>query len=158
MLLIELLVIVLLLGFAANGFRAGVVEGLGRFVGALVGFWAAKTFAAIPVTILGLFLPLSWAYAASFLLLFLIANHLVGFLFKAVDRIFGVLTNLPLLKQINEVAGLVLGLLEGIVVIGGVSYLLRHLSLNGGFTSLIVELKTVQAIETVFTTILGFLL
>jgi uncharacterized membrane protein required for colicin V production len=158
MLLWEILVLVILVGFAANGFRAGVVETLGRLIGALIGFWAAKNFASIPVTILSLFLPLSWAYAASFLIVFTVTNHLIGFLFSAVDRVFGVLTKLPLIKQISEVAGLVLGVLEGIVVIGGVSYLLRQLSIDGGFTQLIVDLKTIQVIEKIFTTLLGFLL
>lgn len=157
MLLLEILVIIVLISFAANGFRAGIVEGLGRFIGALIGFWAAKSFAAIPVAVLGLFLPLSWAYGLSFLLVFIITNHLVGFLFHAADRIFGVLTKLPILKQISELAGLILGLLEGIVVIGGIAYLLRQLS-QSGIIQVVVELKTVQTIERIFTTILGFLL
>ncbi|MEN9558520.1 MAG: hypothetical protein RL141_889 [Candidatus Parcubacteria bacterium] len=158
MFLFELLVLILLLGFAANGFRMGVVVTLGRFIGALVGFWAAKRFAGVPVTVLGLFLPLSWAYVASFLVIFSLANHLVGFLFGAVDRVFGVLTKLPLIKQVSQVAGLVIGIFEGIVVIGGVSYLLRQLSFDGGITQAVVDLKIVQIIEKIFTTILGFLL
>ena len=158
MLLWELLVLVILVGFAANGFRAGVVEALGRFVGALLGFWAAKMFAAIPVTLLSLFLPISWAYVVSFLSIFVITNHLVGFLFGAVDRIFGVLTKLPLIKQISAVAGLLIGVLESIVVIGGVSYLLHQAIVSSGVTQFILNLKTIQAIEKVFTTLLGFLL
>jgi uncharacterized membrane protein required for colicin V production len=157
MLLLEILVIVILIGFAANGFRAGIIEGIGRVVGALIGFWVAKSFAIVPVTVISLFLPLSWAYVISFLIVFAIINHLVGFLFHAADRIFGVLTKLPILKQISEVAGLILGILEGVVVIGGIAYLLRQLA-QTGMIQTIVELKTVQAIEKVFTMLLGFFL
>lgn len=157
MLLLEILVLVALISFAANGFRAGVIEGLGRVIGALIGFWAAKTFAALPVAVFGLFLPLSWAYAVSFLLIFILTNHFVGLLFAAADRMFGVLTKLPLLKQISELAGLILGLVEGIVVIGGIAYLLRQLA-PSGIIQIVVELKSVQVIETIFTTLLGILL
>lgn len=157
--LLEIIIVIAVIAFAANGFRAGAVETLGRLIGALVGFWAAKLFAVVPVTIVGLILPIGWAYVVSFLTIFLIANHLVGFLFSAADRVFGVLTKLPLIKQASELIGLILGILEAIVVIGGAAFLLRSAALNtGGIVETLLSLRTMQFIENAFTILLGFLL
>jgi hypothetical protein len=158
MLLLEILVILVIAGFVANGFKAGIIETLGRLIGAILGYLAAKAFAHVGVTILALFMPLMWAWLVSFMAIFGAVGSLVGFFFKIADQLFKILTRLPILKQINEIAGAILGLLEAIVVIGGIAYLLRQAAVVSSVLTSVINLKTITWIEKIFSTLLAFLL
>lgn len=158
MLLLEILVVILIAGFIANGFKAGIVETLGRVIGAILGFLAARTWGHVGVMALALFIPPMWAWLASFLIIFLTVDNLVGFFFKLADQIFKVITRLPILKQINEIAGAILGLLEAIVVIGGLAFLLRQAAVLTSVLTSVINLKTIIWIENIFKALLAFLI
>lgn len=158
MILLELLVLIVLAAFVANGVRGGSIETLGRFIGAILGFLAARAWSGYAIGALALFMPVSWAWLFSFVVIFLAVDSVVGFLFKIAEQFFKILTRLPIIKQIDGIIGGVLGLLEGIVVIGGVAFLLRAASLDAFTAQSIVTLKTIGFIEKIFTILLGFLL
>lgn len=158
MLLLELLVILLLVAFAANGVRAGAVETLGRLIGAILGFVAARAWSAWPVAALSTLMPLSWAYLASFIAIFLLVDNFVGFFFKLANQILKVVTRLPLIKQVDGLIGGIIGFLEGIIVMGGVAFLLRQAALSSGVAQSVIQLKSIMTIEQGFRFMLGFLL
>ncbi len=158
MFLLELLVLAVIAIFAANGMRAGTIEGLGRVVGAILGFLAAKAWAGWLIVALALFMPVNWAFLVAFLIIFMIVDTVVGHIFKIVDKMFEIITNLPVIKQIDHIIGIIFGILEGIVVIGGIAYLFRTAAVASGFAASFISLKTVIAIEWIFTHLLGFLL
>ncbi|HBX15842.1 MAG TPA: hypothetical protein DEF57_00870 [Candidatus Magasanikbacteria bacterium] len=53
-----------------------------------------------------------------FIILFIIANRLVGFIFWLVEKVFSVLKIIPFLGTINRLLGGLLGLFEGVLVVG----------------------------------------
>lgn len=149
MLLFEILVAIVLLAFIANGVKAGCIETLGRVIGAVVGFIAARAFAGWLIGIVSLFLPVDWAFTISFLIIFLIVDYVVGLLFKIAGNFLKIFTRLPILKQINGLLGGIFGFLEGIIVIGGVSWLIKQSAAETG-TEVITNLKIVGFINQVF--------
>lgn len=158
MFLLEILVIIVILAFVANGARAGAVETLGRLLGSILGFLAAKAYSGWLIGLLALFIPLNWAYLAAFLFIFLLVDHLVGWIFKLAQTITRVFTRLPILKQLDGLLGLVFGFFEAVIVIGGVSWLLKQAALTQSGLTLFTNLKTAKLIDAAFRFLLAFLL
>src|SRR3989344_4727607 len=80
MFIFEILVLVVVFTFIANGMRAGAIETLGRLFGSIFGFLAAKYYSAWAIGILGLFMPSNWAYLVAFTLIFLAVDFAIGWL------------------------------------------------------------------------------
>jgi uncharacterized membrane protein required for colicin V production len=155
MIILEILVIVAICAFVANGMRVGAIEALGRLIGSIAGFLAAKYYAAWLVGILSLFMPIQHAYLVSFITIFLVVDTLIGFVFTLADKIFAIITRLPLIKQIDSVVGGFLGFLESIMFIGGVSWLLQQTASVSGKLTALLDLKTVTLIRGIFETLLS---
>jgi uncharacterized membrane protein required for colicin V production len=158
MILFELLALIVLAAFVANGLKAGAIEALGRFIGAVLGFLAAKAWSGWFITALSLFMPLTWASLVAFIVVFLVVDHFVGFIFKFAETILGVFEKLPVIKQLSSIIGAVLGFLEGVVVIGGTASLLRVVAGPVGAAQTVISLNVVKGIEGLFKILLGFLL
>jgi uncharacterized membrane protein required for colicin V production len=157
MILFEIIAVIVVLAFVANGVKAGSIETLGRALGAVVGFLAARACSGWLIGAVSLFLPGDWAYALSFLVIFLAVDYLVGMVFALIENILKIFTRLPVLKQINGVLGGAFGLLEAVVVVGGVAWIVKHALTNGG-AEIITSLKTVSFINGVFESLFRILL
>jgi uncharacterized membrane protein required for colicin V production len=156
MLLVDIVVVIALLGFIGNGWRGGALETLGRLLGAVLGYLIAKSYTGWLVGFIGLFVPTTWAYLVSFIIVFLVVDHFVGFLFHLVDDILKVVTWLPIIKQLNGLIGAVFGFIEGVVVIGGISWLLTNThAINASFLTASTVMRYVNSI---FTTVFAKLL
>lgn len=157
MLIIDILVIVVILAFAANGFKAGSIETLGRVLGAVVGFVAARSMVAWVVGYVSHFIGAQWAFLVSFLVIFLAVDSLIGFLFRIAETLLKIFTRLPILKQINSFLGMLLGLLEGIIVIGGVSWLMERSAIQAG-VSFLTGVTTIHWINLLFSKVFSIIL
>ncbi|MFH1620856.1 MAG: CvpA family protein [Patescibacteria group bacterium] len=158
MLIIEIILIILLLGFIGAGSKDGFVHTAGRLIGAILGFIAARAWYLSFAPILDIFMPTSWARIISFLLIFIFISRVAGILFKLIDGAFHVLSILPFLKSINSLLGGILGFFEGLIILGGAIYLILTFTLE---PTLVMWLKgsTVAGwIEAVFIALLGILL
>lgn len=117
---IDIVLLIILGGFALFGLWFGAIHTFGALVGTIAGaFIAGHKFAAVALFFqekLGGSLPI-WKIVA-FLLIFTVVNRLVGLLFYILEKIFNLLTIIPFLKTINRLAGAILGLTEGALVIG----------------------------------------
>jgi len=158
MLLVNLVLILILLGFAGAGMKDGFVATLGRVVGSVVGFVAAKAWYMGWSSILAVFMPSGWAQIITFILIFVIITRLCGFAFKLVDGAFRILSILPFLKSINSILGLVLGFFEGIFITGGVIYLALTYPLIPTLTQWLTPSLVAHWILAVFHIFLGILL
>jgi uncharacterized membrane protein required for colicin V production len=155
MIIFEILVIVAICAFVANGMRVGAIEALGRLIGSIAGFLAAKYYAAWLVGILALFMPIQHAYLVSFIAIFLVVDALIGFVFTLADKVFAIITRLPLIKQIDSVVGGFLGFFESIMFIGGISWLLQQTSAVSGKLTALLGLKTITLISNIFQTLMS---
>jgi len=120
MTILDFILLLILFGFLWFGFWFGLIHALGGLVGAIAGAWLAGHFyGALASPIEQLFgYQGPWLRLASFLAIFIVANRLVGFGFYLFDKSFAFLIRLPFLKTIDRLAGGVLGIVEGALVIG----------------------------------------
>jgi uncharacterized membrane protein required for colicin V production len=156
MLIVDIVVLIALLGFIGNGWRAGAIETLGRVLGAVIGYLVAKSYTGWLVGIVGLFVPKTWAFLVSFVIVFLVVDHIVGLLFHIVEGILKVVTWLPIIKQINGLIGAIFGFIEGIIVIGGIAWLISHVaSVDSAF---ITSSRILPHVNTIFAAVFAKLL
>lgn len=129
---LDLIILITLFGFLWFGFWFGLIHALGGLVGTVAGAWLAGHFyASLAAPIEQLFSYQGpWLKLASFLGIFILANRLVGFGFYLFDKSFAFLIRLPFLKTIDRMAGGILGIVEGALVIGLTLFLItNHLSM-----------------------------
>jgi uncharacterized membrane protein required for colicin V production len=158
MLLVNIVLVLLLLGFAGAGMKDGFVHTLGRVVGAVLGFVAAKAWYIGWSGILGAFLPTGWAKVLTFIIIYIVISRLVGIAFKLIDGAFRILSILPFLKSINSLLGLILGFFEGVLILGGIIYLVLTYPLIPALTQLLIPSVVAHWILSAFHIFLGILL
>lgn len=118
--LVDVILIIMLGGFVLFGLWFGLIHTLGALLGTIAGAYVAgHYFAGIAGVIadkIGGSLPI--LKVVCFILIFTVVNRLVGFIFYLVEKMFNVISIIPFLKTINRLAGAVLGLAEGVLVLG----------------------------------------
>lgn len=115
----DLLLLILLGGFVLYGLWFGLMHA----IGALVGSFAGAFFAGLFFSPIGSFLASIWGHELAmkgfaFVLIFFVFNRLIGFGFYVLDRAYQVLARMPYLHSLDKVLGGLVGLLDGVLVIG----------------------------------------
>lgn len=134
----DILVIVILAGFVWYGFFFGFIQVLGNLAGLLVGAYLAARLYVPIFNWLGHFIPGSpmTVKIIIFILCFGIISRLVNWLFILIEQAFKVISIVPFLKTANRILGLVAGLIEGIIILGIITYLFdRYLPATNFLTS-----------------------
>jgi len=124
MTLFDLILILIVFGFIWFGFWFGLVYAVGGLVGLIVGVAvASRYFDDIAQKVLFLFGGnVNLAKIVCFLVLYIIVNRLVGFVFFIIDRILRPITHLPFLKTINRLGGALIGFVTGALTVGLLLY------------------------------------
>lgn len=122
----DYILIAIILGFTWVGFWSGFIASLGRFLGLFIGAAIASRYYMM--------LAPSWEWVffdnktiteiALFIIIFTLISRGIGLIFWLLDKIFNFIRFFPFLTTINRLLGGVLGLLEGIIVLGLVLFLL----------------------------------
>ncbi len=151
---------IFLIWFTFVGFRRGIVQTAGQLIGAVVGFWIAKTWALPISNTVHLFVPISIAVIQIivFILIFLFADRIVSLVFWLLDKLFKIVTLLPFLSTLDSLLGALIGLFEGIFLIGSLSYVIITLHLNPSWMAWITRSHIAIFSQTVFYRVLGFLI
>jgi len=152
--LFNLVLILILLAFVGLGLKDGFIVALGRIVGAIIGFVAARTLHAPFSIILSWLLPNNWAKTIMFLIIFVLVDRLMGWIFSALDKTYHFLAKLPFMKSANHIIGAFVGLLEGFVIIGGLMWIIKTFNL---FSFVIPYLDSSIVSATVYKIFLGLL-
>ncbi|HAO81838.1 MAG: hypothetical protein UV52_C0009G0010 [Parcubacteria group bacterium GW2011_GWD1_42_9] len=120
MTILDFILLITLFGFLWFGFWFGLIHAIGGLVGTVAGAWLAGHFYSVLAGPLEQLFNYQgpWLKLASFLAIFMVANRLVGFGFYLFDKSFAFLIRMPFLKTIDRMAGGVLGIVEGALVIG----------------------------------------
>ena len=156
--LLNLLLVIALLGFIGGGFKDGFVHTAGRLIGSVVGFILARSFSITAGSFLSLLFPSGWARFIAFLVIFILVTEVIGFIFKLADGAFKILSIIPFLKTINSFLGAILGIVEGIVVVGGCIWVLENFDLISSITNTVKASWFANFILHVFEKLLSFLL
>ena len=135
--LFDLILLIIIGGFALFGLWFGLVHTLGSLLGTILGVYLAsryyQPFAEWLIQTTGWGANISKVIV--FIIAFIIINRLVGLVFYVIDRILSVITKLPFISGINRLLGLAFGLFEGILVVGIVLYFIARFPLGLGFMS-----------------------
>jgi len=118
--LVDIILMIILLGFVIYGLYFGLVRTVGSLLGVVVGAFVASHFYLVVA---------DWAQSLFFgydnlgkvivfILLFALVNRLVGFAFAMLDRFVDILSIIPFLQTVNHLAGAILGFVEGALVLG----------------------------------------
>lgn len=139
----DLILIIIIGGFALFGFWFGLVHTLGSLLGTLLGlFLASRIYVPLAdwlVRITGW--NENFAKVIMFILAFLVINRLVGFGFFLVDRFTAIITRLPFLNSINRILGAAFGALEGIIVLGIFFYIFARYPFSERLTEAVAHSK-----------------
>ncbi len=139
--LLDVILLLALFGFAWFGFWFGMIHAAGGLVGSLAGAWLAghlyQGAAAWIAVAFQVDEPSAWLRLATFAAIFIVVNRLIGFAFYVVDRTFSFLVRIPFLRTIDRMAGAILGLLEGGLVLGLTLYFATRLDLPRWFEQMI---------------------
>ncbi len=114
---LDLILILLIVGFTWRCFSLGLIKSLGSLVGLVVGFIAANfTYLRLFSLVKPFFGGLdNIGRVACFLFLFILLARLIFMIFVALDKIYDFISIIPFLGVINNISGAILGLIIGIV-------------------------------------------
>ncbi|MDD4476840.1 MAG: CvpA family protein [Patescibacteria group bacterium] len=139
--LFDTILLIIMGGFGLFGLWFGLVHTLGSLVGTVFGVYFASRYyepaANWLINITG------WnenlARVIMFAVAFVIINRLIGLCFWFLDKILSFITNLPFIKSINKLLGMIFGLFEGALVLGIIFYFISKFPLSEYFMSYIAQ-------------------
>lgn len=133
----DMVLILVIAGFAFTGFWFGLIHMIGSLVGIVAAaIVAGRYFDFVSDKLSFLFGGYdNLGRIITFVLIFLIITRLVGFLFMLIDKIFNIISILPFLKTANRLGGVILGLIEGIILVGLALYLAARYPLGETITN-----------------------
>ena len=158
MTLFNIVLILILLAFIGLGLRDGFIVALGRIVGAIIGFVAARAWYVPAAPLLTWLMPEGWAKVVMFLIIFILVDRLMGWIFSALDKTYDFLAKIPFMKSANHLIGALVGLIEGIVIMGGVVWVIKTFKLLPFIASYLDQSSVATAIYKLFLALLGVLL
>ncbi len=157
--LFDIILLIIIGGFAMFGFWFGLIHTLGSLLGTVFGAYLAARFyepmAGWLINITG------WdgnvTRVAMFIVAFLIINRLVGFVFWIVDKTSSIITKLPFINSLNRFLGLILGVFEGAVTLGLIFYFIERIPLGEVFMGWMVDSVVVPYLVAVAAVLLPLL-
>lgn len=133
--LFDVILLIIIGGFAMFGFWFGMVHTLGSLVGTVLGAYVASRYyesmAAWLVNVTGW--ESNYAKVLMFIIAFVVINRLIGFGFWILDKVTSFVTNLPFLNSLNRFLGVLIGLFEGVITLGLIFYFIERVPLSDQF-------------------------
>lgn len=159
MIIFDLILLIILFIFVSFGWWLGLIQTLGALVGItlgayLAGIWHAMLGDWLTPVFLGHEVA---AKIVAFIILFTIINRLIGLLFWVANKIFNIISIIPFLKTINRLAGAILGLAEGVFVLGTILFVIGKYSDNDWFNGMVGASDLAGGLMAISTIVLPLL-
>ncbi len=137
----DIVIIVVVALFALSGLRSGLIKTLGSLLGTVLGVYVAGRYYTPLTDLLIGFTGWSpnFIRIVVFLLLFIISNRLIGLIFWFIDKAVGIVTRLPFLSTIDKILGGIVGVIEGILVVGIAIFFITRYPPSSGFMTKLGE-------------------
>lgn len=159
MIIFDLILLIVLFIFVSFGWWLGLIQTLGALIGIALGAYLAGLGHAM----LGSWLsPIFFGHEiaakiVAFIILFTLINRLVGLLFWIINKVFNIISIIPFLKTINRLAGAILGLTEGVLVLGTILFVIGKYSDSDWFNGIVGASSIAPWLLTISTIILPLL-
>lgn len=131
----DLILVCIIGGFVLFGLWFGIVATLGSLVGTVFGVFLASRWYTLPATWLinATHWNANFSKVLVFIILYLIINRLIGFIFYILDQTFTLITRLPFINSLDHLLGGIFGFLEGVIALGITFYFVSRFPLSAGF-------------------------
>ncbi len=118
--LFDIILLVVLIGFALFGLWFGLVHTIGSLIGTAFGVYLASRYYEPLANWIINFTSWDQNYVKViiFVLTFILIARLVGFVFWIMEKVLLIFTRLPFIHGLDKLLGMVFGVVEGAVVIG----------------------------------------
>lgn len=126
--LFDLILLLAMFGFMLFGLFFGLIHSIGSLIGVIVGAWVAGHFYEGVSHWFMPFMNDDWARIVAFLVILIVINRVIGFIFWIAEFILKKFTALPFIKGINRLLGFFMGFVEGVLVIGMILYTASRLT------------------------------
>lgn len=125
---IDIILLIIIGGFALAGFWFGLIHTVGSLLGTVFSLYIASRY----------YEPMAdWIIAVTgwgenfsrflmFTLAFIILGRLVGLVFWILEKFVHLITFLPFMKSLNRILGFIFGIAEGVLIVGIVIYFLER--------------------------------
>lgn len=132
----DIIILLIIIGFIWKGVKLGFIESLGGIVGVIFGLLAAGRWWQVVAGSLEPLFSNQWlSMILGWVLVFIVVNRLIAFIFWIIDKLFHIVAIIPFLKSINSLLGGLLGLIEGFLLIGSIISIILLTPFNGLVTS-----------------------
>ncbi|MBT4121219.1 MAG: CvpA family protein [Candidatus Magasanikbacteria bacterium] len=133
--LFDVILLIIISGFAMFGFWFGLIHTLGSLLGTILGaFLASRWYEPMGEWLANI---TGWEgnvpKVVMFIIAFVVINRLVGFGFWIFEKTTDIVTKLPFIKGINRFLGMMLGIFEGILTLGLILYFIDKVPLSEHF-------------------------
>jgi len=122
MLIVDIILLIIILGFFIRGWQQGLIRTLAGLIGIILGIIIASHLyiqLAEWLTVIPFFEHHeSLSKIISFIAILFVVNGIIGVGGWLIEKTFNILSFVPFLKTINKLAGGVLGLISGIILLG----------------------------------------
>lgn len=117
--IIDLALLLVVFLFISFGFFLGFISMIGSLLGLIIGAWAASRYSNDLGDWLAKFLLGSDTVAniIAYLLIFGFVNRLISFGFWFINKVYKLVTIIPLTKTLNRVLGGLLGFVEAVIIL-----------------------------------------
>ncbi len=144
---IDLLLAIVLALFALLGFWFGFLHTLGSLLGTMLGaYGASKWFSILADWLLTRFkLSDATAHILGFIIVFILLSRICGVAFMLIEKFFDTTHIVPFFGLLNRLAGCVLGLIEGLLVVGLILSFAQKFPIVKGWTSQFDDSRVAQS-------------
>jgi uncharacterized membrane protein required for colicin V production len=120
----DIVLIVFLVLCALRGLTTGLIKAVGSFFGIIGGaFFASHFYLTVFPYVQKVFAGYdNIGRVSCFVVIFIISAWIINMLFMMLDKTFNLLAIIPFMKSINRLAGGILGLLVGAIILGLLIY------------------------------------
>ena len=130
--LFDIVLLIIIGGFALFGLWFGLVRTLGSLIGTVVGVYiAGRYYEPLANWIIHL---TGWSEnhvkVIIFIAAFLIITRLVGFVFWIISKFLSIFTQLPFIGGLDRMLGFIFGAVEGMLVLGVSFYFIARFPVN----------------------------
>lgn len=154
--LFDIVLLIIIAGFAMFGFWFGLIHTLGSLLGTVVGaYTASRWFDDMVAWVHGITgWEGNWVNVMMFSTAFIVINRLIGFLFWLIERFFDPLTRLPFITSLNRFLGVFFGIFEAMVTLGLIFFFVDKFPVGETFMGWVKSSQvvpyTVQVAEILF--------
>lgn len=129
---IDVVILIIIGGFALAGFWFGLIHTVGSLLGTIVSIFIASRYyepvANWLIHVTG-WQPNVWKVVV-FIIAFILLNRLVGLGFWFLEKIVNIVTYLPFVTSLNRILGMLFGAFEGLITVGMAIYFIERFPLS----------------------------